>query len=152
MPIQVDQPPCRIAIGRVERGQQRWRARRGEQSHRRHWVDASASGACRADGEQLRPLFSGDERLGHGPNPHASEDARIRFSTEARNRRSGCVLWRKARRRKPSNPYMHGNAEAELRRPERHRCGSQILSESAHADFCKGTNTEINDTNAHYSL
>ena len=56
---QVDQPPGRIAIGRVERGQQPGGVRvGGEQSHRRHWVDASASGACRADGEQLRPLFS----------------------------------------------------------------------------------------------
>ncbi|KAG1080868.1 hypothetical protein G6F40_015713 [Rhizopus arrhizus] len=94
---QVDQPPGRIAIGRVERGQQPGGVCvRREQSHHRHRVDAPSSGECRADGEQLRPLFSGDERLGHGPNPHASEDARIRFSTEARNPRSGCVLWRES--------------------------------------------------------
>ncbi|MGQ5844964.1 hypothetical protein ACUNI6_11380 [Serratia sp. IR-2025] len=44
---------------------------RGEQPHHRHRVDASASGACRADGKQLRLLFmSSLERDLKSPTMH----------------------------------------------------------------------------------
>ncbi|HHX5514482.1 TPA: hypothetical protein ACVFIK_007066, partial [Pseudomonas aeruginosa] len=54
--------------------------------------DALTSGARRADGEQLRALFGGDERLGHGRHSHETDDAQMRIPAETRKRRSGYVL------------------------------------------------------------
>jgi hypothetical protein len=65
---------------------------RGEQSHDRQRVDTFTGRACLADGEQLRALFDGDERLGHGRESHETDDARMRFAAKTWKRRSGCVF------------------------------------------------------------
>lgn len=69
---------------------------RREQSY--HWqrVDTLACSTLRAVGKQLRALVGGGQRLGYDQELHKAEDARTRFSVEARNRKDEPVFSRKS--------------------------------------------------------
>ncbi|MEX0633687.1 hypothetical protein M8494_23290 [Serratia ureilytica] len=91
----------------------------------------------------MRPLFSGDERLGHGSNPHAPEHARITiFPPKRGTAEADACFGGKHERRKPSNPYMHRNDEAGIAQARKDGGGSSLLKKAAaDADFSKDTKT-----------
>lgn len=86
----------------------------GEQPHHGQRVKVLASGERRSVGEQPSAFVSGDKWQGHDRNLHETEDARMRFCVEARNRQTVSVLSCASTDAQAIASLKHASAEAEL--------------------------------------